>query len=119
MRAEKNIEIRNNKYVLYMYDGYKGTYNTLEEARKQRESIRCTHEKINKRRVASLEGFTERLNQAIWDSDKDITLICKQSQISRTNLYDYRNGILPKIDNLARLALTLNVSADWLLGIKK
>ena len=89
MRAEKNIEIRNGKYVLYMFDRYKGTYNTLEEARKQRESIRSTHKKINKRRVASLEGFTERLNQAIWDSNKDISLICKQSQISRTNLCYY------------------------------
>lgn len=119
MRVERNIDKRGNKYVLYMFDAYQGIYDTLEDARRERESLRNAHEKTRPWKIASVKGFTERLNKAIWDSNKDLTLISKQSGVSRSLLWSYQNGILPKCDNLAKLAITLNVSTDWLLGIDK
>ena len=117
MRVERNIEERNGKYIVYFNGKYCGMYDTIEKARAERDSRRMTHK--GGRRTAYLEGFTERFNQAIWDSNKDISLISKQSRVSRSVIWSYQNGVLPKCDNLAKLAVVLNVSTDYLLGIEK
>ncbi len=117
MRVEQNIEKCKSGYRVYAFGKYRGTFDTLNKARSERDSFKATN--ISSRRTANIEGFTERFNQAIWESDKDLSQISKQTNISRSCLWSYQNGILPKCDNLARLAIVLNVSADWLLGIKK
>ena len=116
MRVDKNIEKIGNRYLLYMYDKYCGCYSSLESAQNAREQFKKTHKK--ERRVASIEGFTDRFNQAIWDSNKDLSLISRQSQVSRGAIWSYQNGAIPKADNLARLAIVLNVSTDYLLGVR-
>ncbi len=115
MRVDKNIEKNGNRYLLYMYDRYCGCYSSLENAQKAREQYRKNHK--TERRKANIEGFTERFNTAIWNSNKDVSMISKQSHVSRTAIWSYQNGSIPKADNLARLAIVLNVSTDWLLGI--
>ena len=117
MRIERNIEERNGKYIVYFNGKYCGMYDTIEEAREERDSRKVAH--IGSRRTAYLEGFTERFNQAIWDSKMDISMISKQSRVSRSVIWSYQNGVLPKCDNLAKLAVVLNVSADYLLGIER
>ena len=92
-------------------------FGSLDEARTERDSRKNAHK--GGRRTVNLEGFTERFNRAIWESNKDISLISRQTNISRSVLWSYQNGVMPKIDNLARLAIVLNVSADYLLGIDK
>lgn len=117
MRVEQNIEKCKSGYRVYALGKYRGTFDTLNKARSERDSFKATN--IGSRRTANIEGFTERFNQAIWESDKDIAVISKMTNISRSVIWSYQNGVLPKCDNLARLAIVLNVSADWLLGIKK
>lgn len=117
MRIEKNIEERNGKYIVYFNGKYCGMYETIEEARAERDSRKKAH--ISGKRTAYLEGFTERFNKAIWESNKDITMISRQSKISRSVIWSYQNGVLPKCNNLAKLAIVLNVSTDYLLGIER
>lgn len=117
MRIERNIEERNGKYIVYFNGKYCGMYDTIEEAREERDSRKKAH--IGGRRTVYLEGFTERFNQAIWDSQMDISMISKLSRVSRSVIWSYQNGVLPKCDNLAKLAVVLNVSADYLLGIER
>lgn len=65
-------------------------------------------------------GFSDRLNEAIWKSDMDLSEICVRSKVSRSCLWSYRyTGIQPPAWALARLAVTLGVSTDWLLGIER
>lgn len=117
MRVEQNIEKCDSGYRVYAFGKYKGTFETLERARAERDFLKQTH--VGGRRKANVEGFTDRLKQAIWDSDTDIVVISKQTGISRSVIWSYQNGVLPKCDNLAKLAICLNVSADWLLGINQ
>lgn len=117
MRIERNIEERNGKYIVYFNGKYCGMYDTIEKAREERDSRKAAH--IGGRRTVYLEGFTERFNKAIWDSKMDISMISKQSRVSRSVIWSYQNGVLPKCDNLAKLAVVLNVSADYLLGIER
>lgn len=66
-----------------------------------------------------VEGFRDRLEEAIFSSGKSLTEICREAGISRTNLWSYRfDGIMPQTMTLLRLAIVLNVSTDWLLGLK-
>lgn len=67
----------------------------------------------------TIKGFGERLQQAIWDADMDISEICRRSGVSRTMLYHYRYHMTqPTAWALAMLAKTLKVTADYLLGIE-
>ena len=66
-----------------------------------------------------VKGFGERLQQAIWDSDMDISEICRRSGVSRTMLYHYRYHMTqPTAWAVAALAKTLRVTSDKLLGIE-
>lgn len=117
MRVDENIEKRGNRYIVYMYDEYKGCYSTLKKAQEARDFMRKDNHK--ERRKVKVRGFTERLNDAIWKSDLDIKEISRRTGITRCNIWNYQNGITPKLDNLVALAVVLNVSTDWLLGISK
>lgn len=64
-------------------------------------------------------GFDSRLEKAIFDSGLEIGVICKQSGISRSLVWAYLyRGTTPSANNIVKLALTLKVSTDYLLGIK-
>lgn len=66
-----------------------------------------------------IEGFRKRLMQAVADSNKTLVEISKQSGVSRGLLWAYlQDDTNPSIFTLAKLAETLEVSTDWLLGIE-
>lgn len=75
--------------------------------RKHREPIR----------TCVIDGFSERLQQATFDSGLTNTEICKRARIDRNSLFNYISGFMPVSDKLARLAVVLNVSTDYLLGL--
>lgn len=67
-----------------------------------------------------VEGFTDRLEEAIFASNLSLSEICRKANISRPLLWNYRFGnTMPQAMNLLRIALALNVSTDWLLGISR
>lgn len=68
--------------------------------------------------ITIVQGLHEKLEDAICKSPLTLTEICNRSKISRRMLYEYRYcGITPSALVLARLAVTLNISTDYLLGI--
>lgn len=70
------------------------------------------------KQVITVEGLNEKLNIAIYESGLDLSEICKRAKISRHMLWQYRfYSVTPGALALARLAVVLNVSADYLLGI--
>lgn len=65
-----------------------------------------------------VDGFNNRLRQAVADSNRTLSDISHSSGVTRGCLWSYLTGdVNPSIYTLARLATTLNVSSDWLLGI--
>lgn len=70
--------------------------------------------------IYQVDGLRDRLEDAIWKSGMDLTEISRKSGISRTLIWSYRfDNKQPSCYSLARLARTLNVSTDWLLGLTK
>lgn len=68
--------------------------------------------------IVTVNGLTEKLEKAICDSPLTLTEICKRAKISRHQLWEYRYyAVTPSALVLARLAVVLNVSTDYLLGI--
>lgn len=66
-----------------------------------------------------VKGLNQRLRQAVADSNLTMTEIEKKSGVSRGMMWSYLvAGNNPSVWSLARLAETLNVSSDWLLGLK-
>lgn len=65
-----------------------------------------------------IQGLTERLEQAIIDSGMNLSELCRRAKISRHMLWQYRYyAVTPSAFVIARLAVTLGVTTDWLLGI--
>lgn len=113
---------RNGKYRSRYSSTDLGQYDSVLEAvmARDREMIRRQKVPRKERQSIRIEGFAERLNEAIWASDMDISEICRQSGISRSCMWSYRyTATMPPSGILARIAITLNVSADYLLGIER
>lgn len=67
-----------------------------------------------------IEGFGERMQQAIYDSGKTYKQIALQCGCDRrlfSNAYYYHT--MPNSGNLYKFCKATGVSADWLLGLKK
>lgn len=116
-RKKGCIKEKANKFVLTYRGQYYGIYDTYDEAEKSRLSLLETYEPVDTSFYIPL--FWDRLNAAIGKKDMSITDICKVAGINRTNLTHYQNGTLPSLKVLVKLALTLNVSTDWLLGLER
>ena len=66
----------------------------------------------------TIAGLNDKLNDAIYESNLDLSEICKRANISRNMLWQYRfYAVTPSPLVLARLAVVLNISTDYLLGI--
>ena len=66
-----------------------------------------------------VDGFDRRLKNAIAKSNLSVTDVQRKSGVSRSTIWGYIfDGVNPSIYTLKRLAITLNVSADYLLGIE-
>ncbi len=72
------------------------------------------------RKSYHVDGLRDRLEQAIFDSGMDLNEISQKSGISRGNIWNYRfDGVVPSCYSLMRLAKVLQVSTDWLLGLRE
>lgn len=64
--------------------------------------------------------FARRLEQAMIEKSIYPSQLAKLSGVSRVNIYKYISGTAqPTAFNIKRLAIALDKSADWLLGIEK
>ena len=65
------------------------------------------------------DTIIKRLNVAIIMSGKTTRQIISESGISKSNYYNIRNGTIDNITTgtIRKLCRTLDVSADWLLGL--
>ena len=65
-----------------------------------------------------IRGLADRIEQAVKEKGYNYKRLSEDSNVSRHMLWQYRNyGITPGVEVLARIAKTLNVSMDWLVGI--
>ena len=72
------------------------------------------------RKSSRIEGLQSRLHSAFLWSNKTGVQLCKETGIPRSAFYEHLSGAsTPNALHLARYAVALNVSADWLLGLKK
>lgn len=116
------IKRNDGKYYSRYSSTYLGVYDSVLEAVMARDKEKIRRQELPKkeRKRISIEGFSERLNQAIWDSDTDVSEICRRAGISRSCLWTYRyTATMPPSGILAKIAVALNVSTDWLLGLEK
>lgn len=111
------IKERNGKYLLFFKGKYKGTYKTYDDAEQVRLSMIETYEPVDV--TVYIPLFAERLNLAIGMRNRSVVDICKQAGIHPSSISHYLNGNSPNAKALIGLALTLDVSTDWLLGIKR
>ena len=65
-----------------------------------------------------VNGLNMRLKQAVADSNLSMADISRRSGVSRSCIWSYLiAGNNPSVYTLARLAVVLHVSTDWLLGV--
>lgn len=68
-------------------------------------------------RTIEIEGFWERLDQAVNESGKTKTEIAKTCGFDRKSFY--RRQGMPHAGFIARFCAETAVSADWLLGLER
>ena len=72
------------------------------------------------KKLNKVQGLRCRLKQAVADSNLSMTDISRKSGLSRSRLWSYLiDDVSPSVYSLARLSKTLDVSSDWLLGLKE
>ena len=106
------------RYIVRIKNKHIGVFGSLTEACIERDRQRAMMD-FNVRDYHPIDGFSERLNKALYECGMDLTEVSKKSGVTRSLIWAYRfQGVIPNSYRLARLAVTLNVSTDWLLGIK-
>ena len=66
------------------------------------------------------DTFGERLNMVLYEQKLSQSDLDKRTGIGRANISRYVcNKQMPTVDSLIAICKTLNVSADWLLGLRK
>ena len=126
MDKHKGIVVtKKGRYAAYDSNWYVGTYDSLTEAliakdNARRHRLGITDGLAERRKIKRLEGLQSRIGEAMANSNLDMREISRRSGISLASLYEYRDeGVQPKAYTLAKLAIVLHVSSDWLLGIKE
>lgn len=124
MRLYKGIQItKKGRYIAYDSKWYVGTYDSLTEAMMARDKAKYKRLNISdgtneRRRIKRLGCFQDRFREAISNSNLDMAEISRRTGLSKASLYGYRDeGVQPKALAIAKLAIVLNVSSDYLLGI--
>lgn len=70
--------------------------------------------------MAHRDTFGERLNTVLYEQELSQADLDKRTGIGRANISRYVcNKQMPTVDSLIAICKTLNVSADWLLGLRK
>lgn len=114
------IERRDKKWYAFYSEKYLGCFDSLEDAKKARETY-LSNRKYESRQGKryTLDIFNERLKEVVYASGMDISTISRRTGISRKMLYEYMQKSLPTAGALAKIAIALNVSVDYLLGLKE
>lgn len=69
--------------------------------------------------MLTLEAFSERLSTAIKKSGMTQARLAEKADTSSANISNYCRGkSFPPLDTLSKIANVLNVSIDWLCGLK-
>ena len=70
--------------------------------------------------MAHKDTFGERLNMVLYEQELSQADLDRRTGIGRANISRYVcNKQMPTVDSLIAICKTLNVSADWLLGLRK
>lgn len=70
--------------------------------------------------MAHKDTFGERLNKVLYERKLSQADLDKRTGIGRANISRYVcNKQMPTVDSLITICETLNVSADWLLGLDR
>ena len=70
--------------------------------------------------MAHRDTFGERLNMVLYEQELSQADLDKRTGIGRANISRYVcNKQMPTVDSLITICKTLDVSADWLLGLRK
>ena len=70
--------------------------------------------------MAHKDTFGERLNMVLYEQELSQADLDKRTGIGRANISRYVcNKQMPTVDSLISICKTLDVSADWLLGLRK
>ena len=113
------IRKQGNRYTVRVKGKYIGIFSDLDKAKKCRDREIQGVMPLSKNATLRMRGFEKRLEKAVLSSGMTETLICKRADISRSQLWEYLyNMRKPSVETLAKLADTLNVSTDWLLGLE-
>ena len=68
--------------------------------------------------MAHKDTFGERLNMVLYEQELSQADLDKRTGIGKANISRYVcNKQMPTVDSLISICKTLNVSADWLLGL--
>ena len=68
--------------------------------------------------MAHKDTFGERLNMVLYEQELSQADLDKRTGIGRANISRYVcNKQMPTVDSLIAICKTLDVSADWLLGL--
>jgi transcriptional regulator with XRE-family HTH domain len=68
--------------------------------------------------MAHKDTFGERLNRLLYEQKLSQVELDRRTGIGRANISRYVcNKQIPTVDSLISICKTLNVSADWLLGL--
>ena len=68
--------------------------------------------------MAHKDTFGERLNTVLYEQELSQADLDKRTGIGRANISRYVcNKQMPTVDSLISICKTLDVSADWLLGL--
>lgn len=66
-----------------------------------------------------INGFWDRVNQAIDDSGKNKSQISKECGFQRGVLQGESDNRMLSVGSLAKFCSVTGVSADWILGLKR
>ena len=66
-----------------------------------------------------LEGFWDRVNKAVKDSGLSKSEIARRGGFERRALNGESENRMLSVGTLARFCVVTDVSADWILGIKR
>lgn len=112
------IRKQGNRYTVRVKGKYIGIFSDLDKAKKCRDREIQGVMPLGKNATLRMRGFEKRLEKAVLSSGMTETLICKRADISRAQLWEYLyNMRKPSVETLAKLAVALDVSTDYLLGL--
>lgn len=100
------IKREDGRYYSRYSSTYLGIYDSVLEAVIARDKEKMRRQQLPKKSKEwiKIEGFSERLNEAIWASNLDISEISRKTGISRSCIWSYRYTVtMPPSGNLAKV----------------